>query len=773
MGKPAKPVRHPDVSMFRRNSARITARRVLHPLERDARIAEESWHRRRKAREALEAGWAEEERAAQAEATGHLTVMRASVDDLGSALEELAALSVPELLGKVEAEQQLVRSAAKHLDAAREAAAKLDFGVAGAAVEESERELWLVGGQVVVALNKALGQATVSKDARAKLGENLALRRQAKRTLEQLRGASHGDLATHTGDDNMLTETLQAAAHVRHLEAAGYRLAADVLANQVRREPGDAAETATIGRDNELLVIGPQHCETFADIGGLELVKTRLRETVGVILERPDEAAKYRVVHNGILFHGPPGTGKNLISRALAGEYGLRYIRFSPATIASVYLHEAAANLRRLFELAKANAPCVLYLDEIDSIASDRDDQPSADHREVVTQLMICLEEYRTVPGLVITAGSNALDRLDPALREGRFDTKILVPLPDPADRAEVLRVHLSRRGEAVAWAGINLGELAKLTHGYNAAALEAVVSLAAQSALKASSLIDHTTLTTVIKQRSGQHRLTLEQRITWDDVVLDDDVRERMLDIVTAFSRPELAAQVGVEPPAGILLYGPPGTGKTTIAKAMASEISASFYEMSAADLLSKWAGESEQRVAKLFTKARANRPSIIFIDEVDALLRRRSAESTTKWEERILSQFLRELDGLTGGDGVLLVGATNRVDTIDEAIVGRRLEPVEIGLPGPDGRLKLLRLLCRDVNIAEDVNLRALVSATEGMSGADLKRLRDSAGMRALTRAARAGGEGQGEPEVVVTLADITTAIDTQRNHASLAEA
>jgi transitional endoplasmic reticulum ATPase len=750
--------RHPEVSLYRRNAARVTSHEVLHPLEKEAAVEELPRLRRRKMRPELEAQWRIAEEAARKDASELVSLVRDPVEDLYEALHQLAELRVPELLGKIEIELQHVGNARAHLDAADDALARFDFGAAGAEVEECERELWLVGGHAVVAMNRALGQAAVSKDFRGRLEENVAERRQAKLQLDTIRGSGNR------------VAVAEAAARLRGLEATGYRLAAEILAAQVR-QGGDKANTAKVGRDNQLRVVPPQQLETFADVGGLEDVKEQLRDTIGTILERPDEAARYHVVHNGVLFYGPPGTGKNLLSRALAGEYGLRYLRFSPATIASAYIHEAAANLRHLFELARQNAPCLLYLDEIDTIASDRSDNPSADHREVVTQLMICLEEYRAVPGLVIAAGTNDLDRLDPALREGRFDAKIHVPLPDPNDREDVFRVQLKRRGDTVAWDDIDLSALARATNGYNAAALETVVSLAAQAAMKAKQPIDQKVIAKVIEDRGGQHKISLDERITWDDVVLDDETRNRVMDILAVFSRPDVARDLGVRAPAGIILYGPPGTGKTTIARAMASQISASFYEMSAADLLSKWAGESEQKVAKLFAKARANRPSVIFIDEIDALLRRRSSDSTAKWEERVLSQFLRELDGLKGGEGVLLVGATNRIDTIDEAIVGRRLEPIEVGLPDAVARLRLLQNLCRDVKLAKNVNLRALTSATEGMSGADLKRLRDTAGMRALGRVTRNGPDKRGAG-VSVTMADFQAALDARRTHASMAE-
>jgi transitional endoplasmic reticulum ATPase len=745
-----------EVLTYRRNTARLTAVTVLHTSEKQAAVEATPIWRRKSVQAQLETQWAAAEAVARAEGEQVAAALHEGGAALQDALEQLAATRAADLLGKTETELDHVRTGLARLTDVSAALVRSDFGAAGAAVDEAERELAATGRSFVVALNQALVHAGAGREMRSRQEDNLAERRQAQVQLDKCRVSGTP------------LERAKAVSRLRRLQAEGYVLAAEILSTHARPERR-TSDVASVGRDNSMRVLSSQECETFADVGGLEDVKRQLAETVGAILDRPDEAARYKVVHNGILFYGPPGTGKNLLSRALAGEYGLRYLRFSPSAIASSYLHEAAANLRQLFELAVRNAPCVLYLDEIDTIAGDRNDQPSADQREVVTQLMVCLEEYREIPGLVIVAATNELDRLDPALREGRFDSKIHVPLPDPTDRAEVLEVHLRRRGDTVDWASIDLSALAKKTQGYNAAALETVVSLAAQAALRAAGPVSHDTVMQVIADRGGQHRLALEETVGWDDVVLSGDAQERVTEILTVFSRPELAQEFGVRPPAGLLLYGPPGTGKTTIAKAMATEVAASFYEMSAADLLSKWAGESEQRVAKLFTKARENRPSIVFIDEIDALLRRRSADSAAKWEERVLSQFLRELDGIRGGDGVLLVGATNRVDTIDEAIVGRRLEPIEIGLPDARARLRLLRLLCRDIKLAKNVDLTAITAATEGFSGADLKRLRDTAGMKALNRAAKSGKSSRAA--LSVTVADFEAALEAQRSHVSMA--
>ncbi|HEX8002100.1 MAG TPA: AAA family ATPase [Mycobacteriales bacterium] len=722
--------RQSEVAAYRRYTTVLLDRPVAHPAEREAQVAAVPRLRRRKERERLERGWAEEDARAAVEARVLLDRIGGAADDLRSALADLAGVDRPELLGKVDAEALRLDRVKGHVSEARDAVAAHDFGAAGAAAEVALRELGAFGGTLVVSVNGLLARAAVSRAQRAELEANDAERRAVR---------EGGETAS---------ARVESAVEAAAVTAESLRIAARILCAQVT-----APKVARRTKDKWALEVQqPQELETFAEVGGLEDVKERLRAGIGAILERPDAAARYGVEHNGILFHGPPGTGKTLLSRAIAGEYGMRYIRFSPATIASSYVHEAAANVRRMFETAANNVPCVLFLDEIDTIAGDRGDQPSADHREVVTQLMNSLEEFRKVPGLVIAAATNDVDRLDPGLREGRFDLKVLVGLPDTPAREDIARVLLERRGDAVDWDSVDVTVIAGRTRGRNAAMIETVVSAAAQRALAEDRLITQDDLVAALKDREAMDRLSLDDPLTWDDVVLAPAVREQLDELLTVFAEPELAKSLGVTAPAGMILHGPPGTGKTTVAKVVASQVNASFYEATAADLLSKWVGESEQKVAKLFAKARANKPSVIFVDEIEGLLRRRSTDSASPWEQRVVGQFLRELDGLRGGEGVLLIGATNRIDIVDEAIVGRRLTPIEVGMPDLDARERLLTLLCRDMALGADVDLRGLAGATDGMSGADLKRLRDAAGRKALTRAAKSAKRGA----VAVTMAD-----------------
>ncbi len=720
--------RDPRGENYRRLAAAVTGRTLLHPSEKEAAIEALPRLRRRKERPRLEEEWFATEQAAREEAREVVAALEQAATTLSAALGFLSALRRPRLFGKVEEEETRVQRALARLAEARTSIAAGDFAQTGKSVKDVERLLAGVGGPLMMALNQELTQSAFSRSRKEELAAALQRRNAAQADVEPARRRSERD-------------GLLAAVPMYERLADFLRLTAEILADTVTAAPRPMS-----GSDAVTRVVPPHELETFDDVGGHDDVKERLRRTVGMIMERSRDAARMGVVHNGILMYGPPGTGKTLLARALAGEYGLRFIRFSPAAVASSYAHEPARKLRELFALAEQSAPCLLFLDEIEIIGSRRDAATSADAREVTTQLLNSLEESRAVPGLVIMGATNQVDSLDPALRDGRFDSRIAVPLPELNERRAIIEVQLKRRGQHVDWRSIDLDEIAQRTTGRSGAALAGLVTEAAEHALHNNALIGQTDLLYAIHQRSGQDRSqTFEEKVTWDEVILPKPTQDRLMEILTVFQNPEQARALGVAPPAGVLLYGPPGTGKTTIAKALATEVHASFYEQSAADLLSKYVGESEERVARLFSRARENRPSIIFIDEIDALLKRRSADSGAPWEERVVSQFLRELDGLVSGTGVLLVGATNRLDIIDEAVRERRLVAIEVPLPDGAGRRKLLELVTRGVKLASDVDLGELAEMTEGLSGADLKGIRNAAGMKALTRAASGGRTGE----------------------------
>ncbi|HEV8311009.1 MAG TPA: AAA family ATPase [Methylomirabilota bacterium] len=509
--------------------------------------------------------------------------------------------------------------------------------------------------------------------------------------------------------------------------------------------------------DAELSMLTPRF--TFADVGGMKELKAEIRRVMNVVLVEKEKARKYKIEKNGILLYGPPGCGKTFLAEAIAGEFKLSFLRVSVSAIVSKWIGESAQNIGKVFQDAIVHAPCLIFFDEFEAIASRRGEVAMhIEDQRTVDAFLQELDKYRRIPGIIVGAATNNLDALDKAvIREGRFDYKIKIYKPDFEARLEVFKAKLRNRPIAE---DIDYFALANGTEGFATARIADVINNAALAALEADAPISSGHLQRALQAEVGKERFE-GKRKTWDDLILDERTKEKLRFIENIIEHPEEARALGVEPPSGLLLCGPPGTGKTTVARVLASEVNASFYLVTPADVLSKWVGESEQRVRDLFEKARENRPSIVFVDEIDALLSRRDDGGGGQWRNMVVNAFLMEMDGLSSAPGVFVVGATNRPDLLDEAILrpGRLSERIEIPLPSAEQRRELLRLFTKKMKLGEDVDFGVLAGETEGFSGAEIEGLCNNAGRDALIRVL----ESKAAPAVVS--ADFVKALTERR--------
>ncbi|MDQ3103310.1 MAG: AAA family ATPase, partial [Actinomycetota bacterium] len=487
----------------------------------------------------------------------------------------------------------------------------------------------------------------------------------------------------------------------------------------------------------EFEVQSPDELTTFDDVGGMETLKQEVRDTVGLMLEHPDDAERYGIEWNGILLHGPPGVGKTYFAEAIAGEYELSFIHVSTGDLVASLVGGSARNIEKAFDTAVKHLPCLLFFDEFDSVAQRRDSTPDQESRRTVNQLLTSLEAHRDERQLLVMAATNSIQHLDPAaIRPGRFDRHIRIDLPDAEARRAIFETELDDRPAAD---GIELEQLVSRTEGMTPAAISKIVDtaalevfrLAAQSGEKLE--LDTTHLIHAIERYGGQDRPMVEHW-TWDSLVLPPEIKAQLQQIQSVIEDPESARRFGVEPPTGLLLAGPPGTGKTTVAKVLAAQARCSFYPVSGADVMSKWVGESEGNIRRLFERARENRPSIIFIDEIDAIAAKRGEIQV---HDTQVNQLLAEIDGVAGQRGVFVIGATNRPDQLDPALLrgGRLSRTILLGLPDEAGRLAILQLNTARMPTVS-VRLDELARETDGMSPADLKSLCQEAALAAMAR-------------------------------------
>ena len=511
------------------------------------------------------------------------------------------------------------------------------------------------------------------------------------------------------------------------------------------------AETST--KEPEVAVTSPSKDATASlkDIGGLGDVLKELKELIEIPLKRPDLLAKLGLeAVKGVLLVGPPGTGKTLTARALAEELGVSYIAIAGPEIMGKYYGEAETRLRGVFEKAAKASPCLIFIDEIDSLAPDRSKVEGEVEKRVVAQLLTLMDGFARTEGVIVLAATNRPDHLDPALRRpGRFDREVQYRVPDRNGRLEILTI-LTR---AMPLEGVNLDTIADLSVGMVGADLKAVCQKAAYTALRRQVPSLQESLPDVMTIEQSDFLQALREvkpsvlrsveiespNVSWDEIGGLREIKQTLQESVEgALLYPELYQQTGAKAPRGILLWGPPGTGKTLLAKAIASQARANFIAVSGSELLSRWVGAAEQAVRELFAKARQASPCVIFIDEIDTLAPVRGKfNGDSGVSDRVVGQLLTELDGLQICPDVLLIGATNRPDAIDPALLrsGRLDLQLKVDLPDETSRLSILRVHTSDRPLA-DVDLASLAAQTTGWNGADLALLSNQAALGAIRR-------------------------------------
>ena len=511
------------------------------------------------------------------------------------------------------------------------------------------------------------------------------------------------------------------------------------------------AETST--KEPEVAVTSPSKDATASlkDVGGLGDVLKELKELIEIPLKRPDLLAKLGLeAVKGVLLVGPPGTGKTLTARALAEELGVSYIAIAGPEIMGKYYGEAETRLRGVFEKAAKASPCLIFIDEIDSLAPDRSKVEGEVEKRVVAQLLTLMDGFARTEGVIVLAATNRPDHLDPALRRpGRFDREVQYRVPDRNGRLEILTI-LTR---AMPLEGVNLDTIADLSVGMVGADLKAVCQKAAYTALRRQVPSLQESLPDVMTIEQSDFLQALREvkpsvlrsveiespNVSWDEIGGLQEIKQTLQESVEgALLYPELYQQTGAKAPRGILLWGPPGTGKTLLAKAIASQARANFIAVSGSELLSRWVGAAEQAVRELFAKARQASPCVIFIDEIDTLAPVRGKfNGDSGVSDRVVGQLLTELDGLQICPDVLLIGATNRPDAIDPALLrsGRLDLQLKVDLPDETSRLSILRVHTSDRPLA-DVDLASLAAQTTGWNGADLALLSNQAALGAIRR-------------------------------------
>ncbi len=519
--------------------------------------------------------------------------------------------------------------------------------------------------------------------------------------------------------------------------------------------------------ENTEVVLNPKAVEitdehipdiNYEDIGGLTEEIKKVREMIEIPIKHPEIFQRLGVEPpKGVLLHGPPGTGKTLLAKAVANESDANFVLLNGPEIMSKFYGESEKKIRDIFADAEKNAPSIIFIDEIDAIAPKREDAHGEVERRVVSQLLTMMDGLKSRGRVIVIGATNRVNSIDEALRRpGRFDREIEINAPNKEGRLQVLKIHT--RGMPMK--NVKLDELASITHGFVGADLEALTKEAAMAVLRKylpqmkldneeqipqeildKLIIKHSDFQDALKtvRPSAMREVLIETpNIGWEDVGGLDEIKQDLREAVEwPMKHPESFERLGIRPSRGILLYGPPGTGKTLLAKAVAKESEANFIQVKGPELLSMWVGKSEEGMRKIFQRARQVSPCIIFFDEIDSLAGKRGQEQGAKVTERVLNQMLSEMDGLDEINDILVIGATNRPDLLDDALLrpGRFDKILLVNAPTEKGREKILKIHTEKMPIKDKQKIISeLIKKTEGYTGADIESLAREAAMLAL---------------------------------------
>ncbi len=525
---------------------------------------------------------------------------------------------------------------------------------------------------------------------------------------------------------------------------------------------------------------------SYDDLGGLGDAVRKVKEMVELPLKHPELFKRLGIEPpKGVLLHGPPGTGKTMLAKAVAGETSSNFMSIGGPEIVSKFYGESEGKLREIFKEAEENSPSIIFIDEIDSIAPKRDEVSGEEERRIVAQLLSLMDGLNSRGKVVVIGATNRPNAIDEALRRpGRFDREIEIGIPDRDGRLEILQIHT--RGMPLD-KDVDLEWLADKTHGYAGADISALTKEAAMTALRRVLKDDVEAENTPIEvlnsivvtkedfknalkdmQPSTMREVLIEKpNVKWEDIGALEEAKQELKEAVEwPLKFGKVFEHMNARPPKGILLYGPPGTGKTLLAKAVATESEANFISVKGPEFLNKWVGESEKAVRETFRKARQASPCVIFMDEIDSIAPERGTGSDSNVTERVISQMLTEMDGLEGLSDVVVIAATNRPDIMDPALLrpGRFDKSIYIGPPDEASRKSIFGIHTSSKPLADDVSLDELAKRTEGCTGADISAICNEAVMNAVRGIVKPGKVPTDEEikECKVSMADFEKALD-----------